>query len=217
MTVRVMIVDDDEDIRSSLRMILEAEGDLVVVAEAPNASRAVAVAQRMKPDVAIVDIHMPGRSGVDATAELKALEVPPRVLILTSFANDKTAIAALAAGADGFLLKALRPGELPAAVRAVCEGRNVVAAPVLPSVIERAVTAHQRETQGSGDDLADLTDRERQLMRAVGLGMSNSQIAAELTVTEASAKTFVSRLLDKLGATNRTQLAIMAYRAGLLD
>lgn len=216
MSIRVLLVDDDADVRASLRVIVDAEADLSVVAEAPSAARAIALARQLGVDVAVVDVHMPGRSGIDATADLRSLDNAPKVLILTSFANDENAIAALAAGANGFLLKALRPGELPDAIRAVHEGRNVVAAPMLPAVIDRAVTAHRKE-QDIPDDLANLTPREIDLMRAVGLGLSNSRIAAELSISEASAKTYVSRLLDKLGASNRTQLAITAFRAGLLD
>lgn len=216
MTIRVLLVDDDTDVRASLRVIVDAEADLSVVAEAPNAARAVALARQLGIDVAVVDVHMPGRNGIEATAELVALDAPPKVLILTSFSSDENALAALANGASGFILKALRPGELPDAIRAVHGGRSVLAAPVLPSVINRAVAAHQKD-QEIPDDLADLTARERELMRAVGLGLSNNQIAAELVISEASAKTYVSRLLDKVGATNRTQLAIMAFRAGLLN
>ena len=217
MSIRVLLVDDDEDVRASLRMIVDVEADLSVVGEAANATRAVALSRQLLPDVAVVDVNMPGRSGIQATVEIRALDTPPQVLILTSFGSDQNAISALAAGASGFLLKALKPGELPEAIRSVHAGRNVLAAPVLPAVIDRAVSAHRTASAAElPDELADLTAREVELLRAVGMGMPNSQIAAAMTISEASAKTYVSRLLEKLGLTNRTQLAIAAFRAGLL-
>jgi DNA-binding NarL/FixJ family response regulator len=218
MTIRVLIVDDDPDIRESVRIILDAEEDIVVVAEAESGARAVGIARRIAADVALVDVNMPGRNGIETTRDLLELPEPPKVLILTAFATDSYTLDALGAGASGYLLKNFRPGELPDAVRTVARGESVLAPAVTSAVIGRVVAAQQAAEAGDKtDDLADLTDRERDLIRAIALGMSNNQIAAHLTISPASVRTYVSRLLDKLGLSNRTQLAILAHRAGLVD
>lgn len=225
--IRVLLVEDDAETRAALRVVLEADPDLVVVAEAADGERALGVARGVRADVALVDLHLPHADGVDVTRRLRELEVPPRVLLLTASAGPDATIAALTAGASGFLLKAFRPGELPAAVRDVHAGRTVLAPAVTADVVARAVAAGAGTAGGAptvvpvarvldDDDLADLTARERELARAVGLGLTNAQLAGELGVAPASAKTYVSRLLDKLGLQNRTQLAILAHRAGLL-
>lgn len=228
--IRVLLVDDDADVRASIRLVLESEPDIVVVAECPGGERGAAVARRLRVDVALVDLRMPGGpDGIATTGLLRALEVPPRVVVLTAFEHDDAVLRALEVGASGFLLKGARPHELAAAVREVAADRCVLAPAVASAVVARAVTrpTPTRPTMvgttavadtGSGvdDDLADLTPRERELAVAVGEGLTNAQIAARLGVTPASAKTYVSRLLDKLGLQNRTQLAITAHRAGLV-
>lgn len=225
---RVLLVDDDDDIRGSLRLILEAEPDLVVAAEVSDGERAVAAARRLRVDVAVVDLRMPGLDGVETTRRLLELSDPPRVLVLTAHAHDDVVLRALEAGASGFVLKGFRPHEFPAAVRDVHAGRCVLASAVASAVVARAVWATPTEDDDSfaarpkapsldvDDDLGDLTDRERELAVAVGHGLTNAQIAARLGVSTPTAKTYVSRLLDKLGLSNRTQLAITAHRAGLL-
>lgn len=228
--IRVLLVDDDADVRASIRLVLESEPDIVVVAECPDGERGAAVARRLRVDVALVDLRMPGGpDGIATTVLLRALEVPPRVVVLTAFEHDDAVLRALEVGASGFLLKGARPHELAAAVRDVAADRCVLAPAVASAVVARAVTrpTPTRPTMvgttavadagpGAEDDLADLTPRERELAVAVGEGLTNAQIAARLGVTPASAKTYVSRLLDKLGLQNRTQLAITAHRAGLV-
>ncbi|OEI69113.1 response regulator transcription factor [Curtobacterium sp. ER1/6] len=223
--IRVLLVDDDADVRASIRLVLESEPDIVVVAECPDGERGAAVARRLRVDVALVDLRMPGGpDGIATTGLLRALEVPPRVVVLTAFEHDDAVLRALEVGASGFLLKGARPHELATAVRDVAADRCVLAPAVASAVVARAVTrptltrptAAADAGSGADDDLADLTPRERELAVAVGEGLTNAQIAARLGVTPASAKTYVSRLLDKLGLQNRTQLAITAHRAGLV-
>lgn len=228
--IRVLLVDDDADVRASIRLVLESEPDIVVVAECPDGERGAAVARRLRVDVALVDLRMPGGpDGIATTGLLRALEVPPRVVVLTAFEHDDAVLRALEVGASGFLLKGARPHELAAAVRDVAADRCVLAPAVASAVVARAMTrptptrpmvvgptAVADVGPGTDDDLADLTPRERELATAVGEGLTNAQIAARLGVTPASAKTYVSRLLDKLGLQNRTQLAITAHRAGLV-
>lgn len=225
--IRVLLVEDDAETRAALRVVLEAEPDLVVVAEVADGDRALAVARGVRADVALVDLHLPRADGVEVTGRLRSLEDPPHVLVLTASPGPGAAMAALSAGASGILLKALRPGDLPTAVREVHSGRTVLAPAVTADVVAHAIAGASAFSGGASDvgpaprvldddDLADLTARERELARAVGLGLTNAQLAGELGVAPASAKTYVSRLLDKLGLQNRTQLAILAHRAGLL-
>lgn len=223
--IRVLLVDDDADVRASIRLVLESERDIVVAAECADGDRGVVAARRVRVDVALVDLRMPGGpDGIETTARLRALDDPPRVVVLTAFEHDGAVLRALEAGASGFLLKGTRPHELAAAVRDVAADRCVLAPAVASAVVARAVArpaaGEPAPVHVSGpdpdDDLADLTPRERELAAAVGEGLTNAQIAARLGVTPTSAKTYVSRLLDKLALRNRTQLAIAAHRAGLV-
>lgn len=221
--IRVLLVDDDADLRASIRLVLESDPDIVVVAECPDGTRGVAIARRVRVDVALVDLRMPGGpDGIETTRGLRQLDDPPRVVVLTAFEHDDAVLRALEEGAAGFLLKGARPHELPAAVREVAADRCVLAPAVASAVVARAVARHRDPDRATlagpepVDDLADLTPRERELAIAVGGGLTNAQIAARLGVTPTSAKTYVSRLLDKLGLQNRTQLAIAAHRAGLV-
>lgn len=217
--IRVLLVDDDADVRSSLRMVLDAVPDIAVVADVDGGERATGVAQHLRVDVAVVDLRMPGIDGIELTRRLTRLPNPPAVLVLTAFSADDTVFEALKAGAGGFLLKNFRPDELPAAVRDIAAGRGALAPSVAATVIRRAIRANDEPVgpDTPTGDLDDLTDRERELVRAVGLGMSNAGIAAHLGISSASAKTYVSRVLEKLGLQNRTQLAIAAHRAGILS
>lgn len=215
--IRVLLVDDDDEVRESLRLLIEREGDMVVAAETTTGERAASVAAAVRTDVAIVDVQMPGIDGIETTRRLRALPQPPAVLVVTAFQPGDRPLGALAAGASGFLLKSFRPHELPAAVREVATGRQVLAPAVTATVVAEAMRARTPEPDPlPEDDLGDLTDRERELCRAVGGGLTNAQIATALGITPTTAKTYVSRLLDKLGLQNRTQLAILAHRAGLL-
>lgn len=213
---RVLLVDDDDDIRSSLRIVIESEPGLVVVAQCSDGERAVATARRLRCDVAVVDLRMPGIDGIETTRRLRECPAAPAVLVLTAFDDGDDVLRALGAGASGFLLKGTRPHELPAAIVDVAAGRCVLAPAVADAVVRRAVARDHEEQPLPFDDLGDLTDRERELVVAVGEGLTNAQIAGRLGVTATSAKTYVSRVLDKLGLQNRTQLAIAAHRAGLV-
>jgi DNA-binding NarL/FixJ family response regulator len=213
---RVLLVDDDDDIRASLRIVIESDPGLVVAAEFADGARAVAAARRLRCDVAVVDLRMPGIDGIETTRLLRQEPDGPAVLVLTAFEHDDSVLRALGAGASGFLLKGSRPHELPAAIHDVAAGRCVLAPAVASAVVERAVAREQEDRPEPVDDLGDLTDRERALVIAVGEGLTNAQIAGRLGVTPTSAKTYVSRILDKLGLQNRTQLAIAAHRAGLV-
>ncbi|MBF4576707.1 response regulator transcription factor [Frondihabitans sp. VKM Ac-2883] len=218
--IRVLLVDDDADIRSSLRLILDTVPDVVVVGDVDSGERGLAVSAQLGVDVVVVDLRMPGMDGIEVTKRLRERANPPAVLILTAFSADDTVLTALAAGAAGFLLKNFRPDKLPAAVRDIAHGRGALAPSVAATVIRHAVRPDHSTSAHSArgdDDLGDLTERERELAYAVGLGMSNTGIATHLGISPASAKTYVSRLLEKLGLQNRTQLAIAAHRAGILS
>lgn len=216
--IRVLLVDDDADVRASLRLILDASPDLSVVADVDSGERGIAVAQQLRVDVVVVDLRMPGLDGIEVTRRLSTVAAPPAILVLTAFSADDTVLEALGAGASGFLLKSFRPNELPTAVRDVAGGRGALAPDIAATVIRQAVrSTPSGKAPADVDDLTDLTVRERDLAQAVGLGMSNAGIARHLGISAASAKTYVSRLLEKVGLENRTQLAIAAHRAGLLS
>ncbi|MEU5208516.1 response regulator transcription factor [Streptomyces sp. NPDC020742] len=215
MVIQVLVVDDSEIVRRGLSEVIESSGDLHVVAQAWDGRSAVAEARRCTPDVALVDIQMPGMDGLAATRELRALPRPPRVVILTTFGDDAYVDEAVRAGAVGFLLKDTPPEDLVRAVRQVAGGKATldpaVTGRVLQTLAERvpALTAAEKAALGA------LTDREREVLRLVGRGLSNLDIGAALHITEGTVKGQVSRLMAKLGADNRVQLARLVYRAGL--
>lgn len=222
--IRVVVVDDDDVIRRSLRIIIDAEADMVVVGEAATGDRGVDTVLRLRPDVAIVDINMPESSGIEATerihvrlTELGDLNArPTAILVLTAMGDDETTTAALRAGARGYLLKGLERRELTSAIRAVARGEAVLASPVTAHVIGSALrtAGPPRRTL---DVVGSLTERETELLRAIGLGLSNAEIADLMILAPNSVKTYISRVLEKTGMANRTQLAILAYRSGVLD
>ncbi len=218
MTVRVLLVDDEELVRFGLRTVLEAAGDFEVVGEAGDGEAAVAAAHALRPDVVLIDIRMPVLDGLSATRRILALPQPPQVAVLTTFHVDEYVYAALAAGAAGFLLKDTPPREIAAAVRAVADGTATLSPAVtrnlIDSYVDRAASPRRAFAR---ERLAELSDREREVLRLVGRGESNAAIAKELFVSEATVKTYVSRLLAKLELANRTQAAILAHEAGLLE
>jgi DNA-binding NarL/FixJ family response regulator len=214
--ISVLLADDESLMRAGLRLILQAADDITVVGEADDGQQAVDAARRDRPDVVLMDIRMPRLDGLAATAQLRALPRPPAVVVLTTFAPDEHVFGALEAGACGFLLKDTAPRDLIAAVRHARDGEAVLSPGVTRRLIDRfAVDAHPHR-QDALTRLETLTGREREILLEVGLGRTNAQIAAALHLSEATVKTHVTRLFEKLGATNRVQVAITAHRAGVV-
>ena len=217
MSIKVLIADDQALVRGGLRKIVESEPDMRVVAEAEDGVDAVEAAGRAKPDVAVVDIRMPRLDGIEATRRIVAKAGESvRVLILTTFGLDEYVYEALRAGASGFMLKDSPPEELVEAVRVVATGAALLDPAVTRSVIEEFA----RRSPGDEVDaprLAELTDRERDVLKLLTRGRSNAEIAADLVVSEATVKTHVAHVLMKLGVRDRVQAVIFAYEAGLVQ
>ena len=219
MTIRVLVVDDQELVRSGLRMIVDAQPDLEVVAEAADGREAIEAYRRSRPDVVLMDIRMPNVDGVEATRRIAGPDVPAaeraRVLILTTFDLDEHVVDALRAGASGFMLKDAPPAELTHAIRVVAAGDALLA----PSVTRRLISTFvgRGQTLASRAVLEQLTERELDVLKLLARGLSNAQIADELVLGEATIKTHVARVLDKLGLQNRVQAAILAYETGLVE
>jgi len=214
-TIRVLVADDQEMVRTGFRLILSGEADIDVVADAANGREAVAIARRLLPDVVLMDIRMPLLDGLAATRELVAdPNCPSRVLILTTFDSNEYVYEALAAGASGFLLKDAPADELIAALHVVADGAAILAPTVTRRLIEQF--ARQRPHARDVSGVQQLSARERQVLRRMADGLNNSEIAAALFVGEATVKTHVARILQKLGARDRVQAVITAYRSGLV-
>lgn len=209
--VRVLLADDHAAIRAGLRMVLDAAAEVVVVGEAADGAAAIVNARALRPDVVLMDVRMPGTDGIEATRQITA-EGLAQVLVLTTFDLDEAVFGALRAGAAGFLLKTATPDELLAAVRRVAAGDGVLAPEVVRRVLAAAVAGTPPATVDRAPSAADLTDRECEVLDALGRGLSNAQIARELVITEATAKTHVSRVLAKLGVASRVQAALIAQR-----
>jgi DNA-binding NarL/FixJ family response regulator len=213
---RVLVVDDDPLVRSALTLMLGGQPDLDVVGEAPDGRVAIALTAKLRPDVVLMDIRMPVLGGLEATRELHRQPDPPRVIVLTTFDADEQVVGALAAGADGFLLKDTPPPEIVTAIRAVVAGDPMLSPAVTRTLIDRL----RRET---GDDrvasaraaLRALTGRELDVAREVGRGHSNAEIGTRLHLSVPTVKAHVSRVFDKLQVTNRVQIAILVHDAGL--
>ncbi len=212
MTIRVVIADDQALIRTGLRGIVEAAGDLTVAGEAATGLQAVDEVLRLEPDVVLMDIRMPQLDGIAATQRLTAAGSATRVLILTTFDLDEYVYGALRAGASGFLLKDTPPVDLHAAIRVVAAGDALLA----PKVTRRLIAAFSGDTATPlTPELDVLTNRERQVLGLVAEGLTNAEIGERLFITPGTAKVHVARLLHKLGARDRVQLVIIAHRAGL--
>ena len=213
----VLIADDQALIRVGLRKILDAEPELDVVGEAEDGAAAVAGARRLRPDVVLMDIRMPNLDGIEATRRIVAAQPQTRVLILTTFGLDAYVYEALRAGASGFMLKDAPPEEIAAAVRIVARGEALLAAAVTRSVIEefarQTAAPPPREPPPA---LAELTPREREVLDLLARGLSNPEICRRLVISEATAKTHVSRILQKLDLRDRVQAVIYAYESGLV-
>jgi DNA-binding NarL/FixJ family response regulator len=205
--VKVLLVDDEPLVRSGLRAILEPEFE--VVGEAGDGTGVAALVRRLRPDVVVMDIRMPGVDGIEATRRILAgVDAPPPILILTTFEHDDHVFEALRAGASGFLLKRAEPAELVRAIRLLAEGDSLL----FPAAIRRLAARQRRAPR----DL-DLTAREAEILRAMARGLSNAEIASELIVSLETVKTHVSAILAKLGARDRTQAVIRAYDSGFVS
>ncbi|MDQ0992256.1 response regulator transcription factor [Streptomyces sp. V3I7] len=217
MTIRVMLVDDQVLLRTGFRMVLAAQPDMEVVAEAGDGVEALDVLRSTAVDVVLMDVRMPKLDGVETTRRVCAQPEPPKVLILTTFDLDEYAFSALKAGACGFMLKDVPPGDLLAAIRAVHSGDAVVAPSTTRRLLDRfapMLPTGAREPRHR--ELERLTDREREVMVLVAQGLSNGEIAATLVLSEATVKTHVGRILTKLGLRDRVQVVVLAYETGLV-
>ncbi|HEX4463565.1 MAG TPA: response regulator transcription factor [Solirubrobacterales bacterium] len=216
MSIGVLIADDQALVRAGFRMILEAEQDLRVVAEAKDGEEAVQAARRKRPDIVLMDIRMPVMDGLDATRRIiAATEEPPRVLILTTFDLDEYVFDALHAGASGFLLKDVPPEQLVAGIRIVAEGDSLLSPSVTRRLIESFV--HQYPQTPDPPGLEELTARELEILGLIARGLSNAEIAEQLVVSSTTVKTHVARVLSKLGLRDRVQAVVLAYEAGIVS
>jgi DNA-binding NarL/FixJ family response regulator len=212
---RVLIADDQALVRGGFRMILDAKGDIEVVGEAGDGGEAVAVTERERPDVVLMDVRMPGTDGIEATRRIVASGSAARIIVLTTYDADEYIFGALRAGASGFMLKDVRPPELVDAIRVVARGDALLA----PSVTRRLLDRFAGTLPDHGDPsdhLRDLTAREIEILRFVALALSNAEIAGRLHLTEATVKTHVSSVLRKLGLRDRVQAVVFAYDVGLV-
>jgi DNA-binding NarL/FixJ family response regulator len=214
--VRVLIADDQALVRAGFKMILDAEDDLEVIGEATDGAEAVTLADRLRPDVVLMDIRMPELDGIEATRRVVALdgEPPVRVLMLTTFDLNEYVYEALRAGASGFLLKDVPPEQLAAGIRVVAQGEALLA----PSITRRLIQEFAAVTPPAATPpkgLEDLTARELEVFKLVARGLSNAEIAAELIVSETTVKTHVARVLMKLGLRDRVQAVVLAYESGV--
>jgi DNA-binding NarL/FixJ family response regulator len=217
MTVRVVIADDQQLIRTGFRMILAAEPDIEIVGEAATGTEAVSMNRDLRPDVVLMDIRMPELDGIEATRRILAQNHEPKasVLILTTFDLDEYVYDALRAGASGFLLKDVPAPQLAAAIRTVGEGDALLAPSITRRLIEQF--AAPRAPGNTLPGLSELTPRELEVFRLLATGMSNGEIAAHLIVGETTVKTHVTRILMKLGVRDRVQAVVLAYEAGVVN
>jgi DNA-binding NarL/FixJ family response regulator len=216
--ISVAVADDQALVRSGFAVLLRSAGDIDVVGEASDGREAVALVERARPDVILMDIRMPDMDGLEATRRITSNDATgsTRVLILTTFDLDEYVFEALHAGASGFLLKDTLPDELLAAVRVVASGEALLAPKVTRRLIEQFVQQPMAARAEPHPGLSSLTEREREVLAAVARGLSNAEIGEELFMSHATAKTHVSRLLTKLDARDRAQLVMLAYEAGVV-
>ncbi|MGO4454338.1 response regulator [Arthrobacter sp. RAF14] len=211
--VRVALADDQGLIRAGFRALIEAEEGLEIVGEAATGREAVAVARRSHPDVMLMDIRMPDGDGLEATRDIARLGPVPRIIILTTFGLDEYIVEAIRAGAAGFLVKDTEPAELLRAIRAVHDGDALLSPPVTRQVMNLLKGQGRSSAPRS---LAEITEREREVLALVGEGLNNAEIAERLYITPLTAKTHVSRIMGKLGCRDRAQLVVAAYESGLV-
>jgi DNA-binding NarL/FixJ family response regulator len=213
MTVTVLIADDEHLVRAGLRALIQAEPDLSVVGEAGTGAQAVTQARQLRPDVVLMDVRMPERTGIEATAEILAtMPEPPRILIVTTFENDDYVYAAMREGASGFLLKRARPAEILHAIRLIAQGTTLLYPAAIRDLVRRCARPPARDALRS----ARLTDREKTVLRLIAAGLSNAEIGARLHLGNETVKTHVGNVLTKLRARDRTQAVITAYETGFI-
>jgi DNA-binding NarL/FixJ family response regulator len=213
MTIGVLLVDDEELVRTGLRAIIDAQPDLEVVGEAADGAEVMPLVRRLRPDVVLMDVRMPAIDGIQATRQLiGTMSDPPRVLVITTFENDDYVYEALRAGASGFLLKRARPAEVVEAVRVVAHGESLL----FPAALRRLVAGRAGRPDEQALAAARLTERESEVLRLMAAGLSNTEIAERLVVGVETVKTHVGNVLAKLDARDRTQAVIAAYESGFV-
>ncbi|MFF2519244.1 response regulator [Streptomyces sp. NPDC058086] len=217
MPVRVVLADDQQLIRTALRMVIADIEDVEVVGEAADGEEAVTRAEELRPDVVVMDIRMPGVDGIEATRRITAGAGESRIVVLTTFDDDDYVYGALRAGASGFLVKDMALDDIIGAIRVVAAGDALIAPSVTRRLIQDFTSARSSEPARPRRDLTAITDREREVLTLVGTGLSNAEIAERLFISVATAKTYLTRLLSKLDARDRVQLVIIAYEAGLVS
>ncbi|WLQ37171.1 response regulator transcription factor [Streptomyces castrisilvae] len=219
--VRLLIIDDDPLVRAGLTLMLGGAAGIDIVGEGADGSQAAALADRLRPDVVLMDIRMPVMDGLTATEVLRGRPDAPEIIVLTTFHADEQVLRAIRAGAAGFVLKDTPPAQIVESVRRVAAGDPVLSPAVTRQLMARATGPGQDERTGRGqrarERIASLADREREVAVAVGQGRSNAEIAATLYLSVATVKTQVSRILAKFGFNNRVQIALLVHDAGLLD
>jgi RNA polymerase sigma factor (sigma-70 family) len=223
--IRVLIADDQPLIRAGIRGVLELEDDLLVVGDVADGQAAVRLARGERADIVLMDIRMPGLDGIEATRRIRADEdlAGVRVIILTTFETDEYVVAALSAGASGFLGKGASPDEIVDAIRIVANGEALLSARATLSLIERFVDLHHRDVESAHEMsrwasmVAGLTEREREVLVMVARGLSNEQIGQALSISSSTVKTHVNRAMVKLDAHDRAQLVVFAYQARLVQ
>ncbi|HET9899000.1 MAG TPA: response regulator transcription factor [Streptosporangiaceae bacterium] len=215
-SIRILLVDDQELVRAGFRMVLDAQSDMTVIGEAGDGLAAVEALRRTPADVVVMDVRMPRLDGIEATRRICQAGDRPRVLMLTTFDLDEYAFAALKAGASGFLLKDVPPEELLFGIRAVHSGDAVVAPSTTRRLIDRFAPMLPSGSDDAEPGLSGLTSREREVLALIAQGLSNTEIGERLYVSEATVKTHVGRVLAKLGLRDRVQAVVFAYETGLV-
>jgi DNA-binding NarL/FixJ family response regulator len=218
MTIRVVLVDDQALVRGGFKALLNSDPEIEVVGEAATGAEAVAVAQEKMPDVMLMDVRMPEMDGLEATRQiLTATETAAtRVLVLTTFDLDEYVYEGLRAGASGFVLKDIEPAELISAVHVIARGEALLAPSITRRLIAEFASKPRPQTGAVSKRLAELTEREREVLVLIARGMNNDEIAEELVISPATSKTHVSRIMSKLEARDRAQLVVIAYESGLV-